>query len=53
MSIINKITELRDATGLRQDNIQSHFDELNADGWYLIAVDNLSGWYRFFWGKVV
>lgn len=32
-------------------DIQSHIDEQNADGWYLIAVDNLVGGYRFFWAK--
>jgi len=48
--IINKITKLR-ASALTEEDIQSHFDEQNIDGWHLVSVDNLVGWYRFFWEK--
>lgn len=48
---INKVTRLFSSTVLTEAEIQAHFDEQNADGWYLIAVDNLVGWYRFFWAK--
>lgn len=52
--MINKITTLYPTPGtvISNSDIQEHFDELNADGWQLIAVDNLIGWYRFFWEKV-
>lgn len=50
--MINKVTTLR--TLLLEDPIiQAHFDEQNAGGWRLVGVDNLVGWYRFFWEKVV
>lgn len=51
--IINKITKLSPNSGntLTSEEIQSHIDEQNADGWYLMGVDNLVGWYRFFWAK--
>lgn len=52
MTTINKVTQLR-STDLNEETIQVHFDELNADGWYLVGVDNLVGWYRFFWAKVI
>lgn len=53
--MINKVTTLRMANGAGLDDstIQAHFDEQNADGWHLIALDNLVGWYRFFWAKEV
>lgn len=46
---INKVTSVRPASS--EEAIQEHFDEQNADGWNLIGVDNLIGWYRFFWEK--
>ena len=49
----NKITTLRSPTSLTDEQIQTHIDEQNADGWYLVGIDNLVGWYRFFWAKVV
>lgn len=51
--MLNKVTKLRSTNGdiLEDDAIQAHFDEQNADGWFLVSVDNLGGWYRFFWGK--
>lgn len=53
MTTLNKITTLRSPQLLTDQEIQAHFDELNADGWKLIGVDNLVGWYRFFWAKDV
>lgn len=53
MAKINKITTLRAAQNLSDEDIQAHFDEQNADNWELVAVDNLIGWYRFFWEKTV
>ena len=47
---LNKVTKLY-AASLDEAAIQVHFDEQNADGWYLVGVDNLVGWYRFFWAK--
>lgn len=51
MARLNKITELRVASNLSSDIIQEHLDLMNADGWELICLDNLVGWYRFFWVK--
>lgn len=53
--IVNKVTKLFPSSGNTLDEaaIQAHFDELNADGYYLVGVDNLVGWYRFFWEKEV
>jgi hypothetical protein len=51
--IINKVTKLYSATLLMEEVIQLHLDEQNSDGWYLVAVDNIVGWYRFFWAKNV
>ena len=53
MTISNKVTTLRYSTGLSEDVIQTHIDEQNANGYYLVSIDNLSGWYRFFWAKNV
>jgi len=55
MAIINKVTKLYPGVGqiIDEQLIQSHIDEQNADGYYLICVDNMSGWYRFFWAKEV
>lgn len=53
MAILNKVTTLRASQILTNEEIQTHFDEINNDGWSLVAVDNLVGWYRFFWEKVV
>lgn len=54
MAVVNKVTKLFPENGIIVDEtlIQSHFDEQNADGWYLVGVDNLVGWYRFFWAKL-
>lgn len=50
----NKVTKLYPKQGstLTEEIIQEHLDELNSQGWSLIGVDHLSGWYRFFWEKV-
>lgn len=55
MAIINKVTELRPINGsdMPITHIQSHIDDMNADGYQLIGIDNLIGWYRFFWSKSV
>lgn len=53
MAIFNKITTLRAVSQLTEQEIQNHFDEQNADGWELIGIDNLVGWYRFFWKKEI
>lgn len=50
--MINKVTTLRLPEILTDEQIQDHIDEQNLDGWYLVCVDNLVGWYRFFWAKV-
>lgn len=52
MSILNKVTTLRSPQQLTDEDIQSHIDEQNSAGWNLIALDNLVGWYRFFWSKI-
>lgn len=53
--IINKVTKLFPENGscLSEECIQNHIDTQNEDGWNLVAVDNLVGWYRFFWAKTV
>lgn len=51
--IINKITSLRSGQLLTDEEIQAHFDEQNNLGYYLVSIDNLSGWYRFFWEKEI
>jgi hypothetical protein len=51
---INKVTKLRSKKSgcvLDEQEIQDHLDIHNQDGWYLVGVDNLIGWYRFFWSK--
>lgn len=55
MIIINKVTKLfpSSSSALNEELIQQHINEQNADGYYLIAIDNLVGWYRFFWAKEV
>jgi hypothetical protein len=55
MAIINKVTTLAPINGvpLTDAIIQSHFDEQNADGYFLVGIDNLVGWYRFFWAKEI
>lgn len=53
MATINKVTTLRSSEGVNDEQIQVHLDEQNTDAWTLLAVDNLGGWYRFFWSKVV
>jgi hypothetical protein len=47
---INKVTKLYDAN-ICEELIQEHIDIQNNDGWYLISVDSIRGWYRFFWAK--
>ena len=49
--MINKVTSLRSSEPLTDQIVQDHLDLLNSQGWNLIAVDNLVGWYRFFWAK--
>jgi endo-alpha-1,4-polygalactosaminidase (GH114 family) len=49
--MINKVTKLYSSEGLDEAIIQAHFDELNDLGWNLVALDNVGGWYRFFWEK--
>jgi len=53
MAIQNKVTKLRNASALTEEEIQEHIDEQNTLGYYLISIDNISGWYRFFWAKEV
>jgi hypothetical protein len=53
MSIINKVTTLRLSQSASDEDIQTHLEEHNGDGWYLVGLDNLVGWYRFFWAKVI
>lgn len=54
MAIENKITTLRvSQNAITDEDIQTHLEEQNTLGYNLIAVDNLVGWYRFFWEKVV
>lgn len=52
---INKVTKCFpvDGNSLTEAFIQTHIDAQNLDGWYLVGVDNLVGWYRFFWAKQV
>lgn len=54
MATTNLVTKLRADQGVTLDEtlIQAHIDAQNTDGWNLVAVDNLVGWYRFFWEKV-
>lgn len=49
--IINKVTKLYAADTITDEQIQAHLDYNNSEGWQLLAVDNLMGWYRFFWTK--
>jgi hypothetical protein len=51
MTTVNKVTEFRPVTITSIQDIQDHIDAQNADGWQLVCVDNLNGWYRFFWKK--
>ena len=55
MATINKVTSLFPSAGstVNEAMIQTHIDEQNAQGYYLIGIDNLVGWYRFFWAKMV
>lgn len=55
MAIINKVTKLSPPAGgvMSEELIQAHIDDQNAEGFYLIGVDNLVGWYRFFWAKLI
>lgn len=52
MTIVNKITTCY-SSNLEENMIQTHLDEHNSLGYYLVAVDNVGGWYRFFWAKQV
>ena len=53
MATVNKVTTIRNPGQLSDAEIQAHIDAQNTDGWRLIAVDNLVGWYRLFWAKDV
>lgn len=59
MAIINKITKYTPATASDgqsvhdEQSIQSHLDEQNQLGYYLIGVEEIGGWYHFFWAKEV
>ena len=53
MTIVNKVTTLRLSQPPTDADIQAHIDENNAEGYYLITLDNLVGWYRFFWAKEI
>lgn len=55
MAIINKVTKLFPGAGvpITEESIQAHIDEQNELGYNLVALDNLNGWYRFFWAKQV
>jgi hypothetical protein len=55
MTTTNKITRLfpEPSSTISDENIQDHLDEMNEDGWKLIAVVDFIGWYRFFWAKEV
>jgi len=50
MQIENKVTKLC-ISDIDEIIIQNHLNEQNVLGYYLIAVDNQIGWYRFFWAK--
>lgn len=49
---INKVTKLYHAN-LCEEVIQEHIDAENTNGWRLISVIDVRGWYRFFWAKDV
>ena len=53
MATVNKVTKLFPPPGgtMTEELIQAHIDEQNADGYHLVCVDNMVGWYRFFWAK--
>lgn len=54
MAKTNKVTEVSPYKKAGKDvsqSIQDHFDEQNANGYYLIAVECFNGAYRFFWAK--
>jgi hypothetical protein len=54
MAIVNKVTRLCPPGGtMSEELIQAHLDEQNVEGWYLVSLDNISGWYRFFWAKEI
>ncbi len=53
MTIINKVTTIRSPQQLTDAEIQAHLNEQNALGWQLVGLDNLVGWYRFFWAKEI
>lgn len=53
MGIVNKVTQFRSVSITTLEEIQNHLDEINEDGWELVGVDNIGGWYRFFWKKTV
>jgi hypothetical protein len=50
---MNKVTKLFPEAGatLNEEAIQAHLDAQNGDGWQLVCLDNMTGWYRFFWFK--
>lgn len=51
--MINKVTKLFPENGgiITEEVIQAHMDAQNAEGWALVCLDNMVGWYRFFWEK--
>ena len=49
--MLNKITTLRLPSVTTDDDVQSHIDAQNSEGWHLISVVDMGGWYRFFWAK--
>lgn len=51
MAITNIVTSLRNSQNLTTEDIQAHLDAQNALGYHLVGIDNLVGWYRFFWAK--
>lgn len=55
MAIVNKVTELRPLPEfpVNLENIQTHIDNENNDGWSLVSAVDQVGWYRFFWAKEV
>ncbi len=52
MATVNKVTSISAATKpVSDEDIQAHINAMNADGYRLVSVINLIGWFRFFWAK--
>lgn len=50
----NSVTKLYVPGGIPDEQaIQDHLDTQNNNGYSLVAIENMGGWYRFFWEKVV